>query len=260
MQNYIRQYVKLLQFARPFKVMLGAATLVMGVTTLFDGVSLTMVLPLLDRVLNDSTITVPLKLPAFAMNVIDMLNRMPRAEILRWMVWSLVGLFALKELCVYTQSYLMNAIGHGVVREARNKLYRKMQDLSLGFYSDRRAGELISRIINDVSSITNAISYGLADLIYQSMQVALYGTVAVVLGFSISWKFAFVVFFLFPAIMYPVSRIGSRIKKFTVGSQQKMADLNSLLAETIQGAYIVKAFNREEYEQSRFEKINYNYY
>ena len=260
MRNYLRQYLRMLEFARSFKAVLALAVVVMGVATLFDGLSLTMILPFLDRVLNDSKIVVPVKLPDFAVTLVTMLNAMPRGQVLRWMVVALVLLFAIKEVFVYFQSYLMNVLGYGVVREARNKLYGKLQTLSMDFYADKRAGELISRVTNDVGFITNALSYGLGDLIYQSMQAALYGTVAVFLGFSISWKFALVMFFIFPAIMYPMSRIGSRIKKFTVETQNKMADLNSLLAETIQGAYIVKVFNREDYEQSRFEKINQNYY
>jgi subfamily B ATP-binding cassette protein MsbA len=69
-----------------------------------------------------------------------------------------------------------------------------------------------------------------------------------------------VVFVIFPAIMFPVARIGKRIKKFALEVQKKMADLNSQMAETIQGAHVVKAFCREDYELKRFEDINQQYY
>ena len=92
------------------------------------------------------------------------------------------------------------------------------------FYSKKRTGELISRITNDVSLITHAISSSLADLIYQSMQVCLFMS----LVFYLYWKLAFVSFMLFPLILFPVTRLGKRIKKFSFEVQNKMADLNSL--------------------------------
>lgn len=260
MKEYIREYRKLLKFARSFRWMLVLAMLVMGVSTLFDGVTLTMLLPLLDRILSNTKIVVPMELPVFLSAIIDKLNSMSQADILKSLMTFVVVLFLLKEIALYVQNYLMNAIGQGVVREVRNRIYAKLQTLSLGFYASRRTGELISRITNDVNYITNAISYGLADLIYQSMQAVLYAIMAFVLGFAISWKFAFVVFFIFPSIMFPVIRIGKRIKKFSIEVQNKMADLNSLLTETIAGAYIVKVFNREDYENKRFSLINANYY
>ncbi|MDD4182556.1 MAG: ABC transporter ATP-binding protein [Candidatus Omnitrophica bacterium] len=153
----------------------------------------------------------------------------------------------------------MNKIAQGVVKDVKDKLYAKFQDLSLDFYAKKRTGELISRITNDVGCISNALSYALTDLIFESMQIIVFGLVALPLGFAISWKL-YAVFLIFPAVFIPVSKIGKRIKKFSREVQNKMADLNSLLTETIQGAYIVKVFCRENYEIKRFKEINQQYY
>jgi subfamily B ATP-binding cassette protein MsbA len=169
-------------------------------------------------------------------------------------------LFFVKELLTFLQDYLMNVIGQGVVKEVRNKLYAKFQELSMEFYSRKRMGELISRITNDVGGITNAISYALKDFILESMKVVFFAFLAFYIGFKISWKLPLIAFVIFPAIMVPVMKLSRRIKKFTEEMQKKMADLNSLMAETIQGAYIVKVFCREGYELERFRDINQNYY
>jgi subfamily B ATP-binding cassette protein MsbA len=256
MGRYIKEYLKLLKFAFPFKGILILASICMGVSTLFDGISLGMIIPLSDRVLTNKKIIVPVDLPPFLSQLIERLNLLPPMKVLRIMAVSLVILFLFKGIFIFLQNYLMNMVGQGVVREVRDKLYAKLQDLSLEFYGKRRTGELISRITNDVGLITHAISYGLTDLIYQTMQISLF----TFLVFYIHWRLALISFIIFPLIIFPVIKIGRRIKKFSFQIQKKMADLNSLLAETIQGAYIVKVFSREDYELKRFKDINYHYY
>jgi len=80
------------------------------------------------------------------------------------------------------------------------------------------------------------------------------------IGFKISWQLPLVAFVILPCIMFPVIKIGKKIKRFSLEVQKKIADLNSLMAETIQGAQVVKSFCREDYELDRFKKINQDYY
>jgi subfamily B ATP-binding cassette protein MsbA len=256
MRRYLKEYFKLLKFALPFKGTLILAAICMGISTLFDGISLGMIIPLSDRVLTNKKIIIPANLPPFLSNLVEKFNTLSPTRVLKIMAITIVILFFLKGVLIFLQNYLMNKVGQGVVKEVRNALYKKLQDLSLEFYGKKRTGELISRITNDVGMITHAISYGLADLIYQSMQIVLF----TFLVFYIHWKLALISFILFPLIIWPVVKIGKRIKKLSHQIQRKMADLNSLLAETIQGAYIVKVFSQEDYELKRFKEINYHYY
>lgn len=232
------------------------ASICMGGLTLFDGVSLGIIVPLFDRALTNKKIIIPVELPLFLSSLIEKLNDFPPLVILKGIAIVLPILFLLKGVFFFLQNYLMNMAGQAAVREIKNRIYRKFQDLSLDFYSRRRTGELISRITNDVGFVTTAISYGLTDLIYQSMQIILFTCVA----FFIYWKLALISFIIFPLILFPVLKIGKTIKKISFEVQKKMADLNSLLTETIQGAYIVKVFTREDYEYKRFDKINTQYY
>jgi subfamily B ATP-binding cassette protein MsbA len=256
MKDFLKEYFKLLKFAKPYRGILILASMCMGVSTIFNGISLGMIVPLSDRVLTNEKIIVPVHLPPFLAQLIEKINSASPLVVLKIMAVGVVILFLFKGLFIFLQNYLMNVVGQGVVREVRNKLYEKLQELSLEFYARKRTGELISRITNDVNFITHAISYALADLIYQSMQICLF----TFLVFYIYWKLALISCVVFPLIIFPVVKIGKRIKKLSTETQKKIADLNSLLAETIQGAYIVKIFSRENYELERFKKINYHYY
>jgi len=256
MKGYLKEYFKLLRFTKAYRGVLGLAFLCMGFSTIFDGISIGMIVPVSDRILTNKEIILPSHVPPFIVNLVNKLNQISPLAVLKATVVVIIFLFIFKGFFIFMQTYLMNVAGQGVVKEVRNSLYKKFQDLSMEFYSKKRTGELISRITNDVSLITHAISSSLADLIYQSMQLVLFAF----LVFYLYWKMALVSFVLFPFIMLPVLKIGKRIKKFSFEVQNKMADLNSLLAETIQGAYIVKVFNREDYELSRFNKLNYHYY
>jgi len=261
MIEYLREYFKLLKLAKPYKGLFFSAFVCIGISSLFNGVTLGMIVPLVDRIMNNKQIVIPaaIKLPHFLSIVVDRLNSIEPMTLLMALPIFAVCLFTLKGVSTFFQSYLMNKIAQSVVKDVKDKLYAKFQDLSLDFYASKRTGELISRITNDVGCIANALSYALTDLIFESMQIVIFGVVALPLGFAISWKL-YAVFLIFPAVFIPVSKIGKRIKKFSREVQNKMADLNSLLTETIQGAYIVKVFCRENYEIKRFKEINQQYY
>ncbi|UCD15353.1 MAG: ABC transporter ATP-binding protein [Candidatus Omnitrophota bacterium] len=260
MKAFFREYFKLIKFASSCKGFLILAALCMGVSTIFDGVSLGMIIPLSDRVMTNKEIVIPANLPPFLASIIAKLNSLEPLVLLKMMAIFMITLFFFKGVFIFLQNYLMNIVGQSVVREVKNRLYAKFHRLSLEFYARKRTGELISRITNDVGFITQAISYALADFIYNSMQAFLFTVIALSIAFTISWQLPILVFVIFPLISFPVLRIGKRVKKLSTEIQDRMADLNSLLAETIQGAYIVKVFCREKYEEERFRGINYQYY
>ncbi|MCK4519790.1 MAG: hypothetical protein KAT96_01310, partial [Candidatus Omnitrophica bacterium] len=260
MKNYLKEYFKLLKFAKSYRGTLALAGLCMGISTIFEGASLGMIVPLSDRVLTNKPIAIPGKLPLFLSEIIEKFNSIEPLVFLKFMVIFVPSLFLAKGLFVFLQDYLMNIVGQGVVRDVRNDLYRKFQSLSMEFFGRKRTGELMARITNDVGIITNAISYALKDLIFESMKVVFFAFCVFYIGFKISWQLPLVAFVIFPCIMFPVIRVGKRVKRFALEVQKKIADLNSLMAETIQGAHIVRAYCREDYEVERFKDINQHYY
>jgi len=260
MKASIREHLKLFRFVRPYLGLLAIATLCMVVSTLFEGVSLGAIGPLTDRVFTRKEIVIPGQLPEFLNKAIIRLNTVEPAVFFKYMLICLPLLFLLKGIFFFLQEYLMNKLGQASVREIRDNLYEKFQELSMDFYSQQRTGDLMSHVTNDVALIMNSISFALKDLIFESMKTAFFAFMALWLGFKIAWQLPLVIFIIFPAIMVPIANIGKRIKKYSLEVQKKIADLNSIMAETIQGAYIVRAFCRESYEIERFKNINYNYY
>ncbi|MDD5069351.1 MAG: ABC transporter ATP-binding protein [Candidatus Omnitrophica bacterium] len=260
MKQYFKNYLKLLNFAKDYKLVMLGAVLCMGVSTLFEGVSLGMIGPLIDRVFTNKKIVIPGDMPDFIVQIIDRLNAIDSQTFLNFIIIFLPLLFLVKGIFLFLQEYLMNVVGQGVVRDVRNRLYSKFQELSMDFYAKSKVGELMSRVTNDVSIITNAISYAFKDLAFQSMKLVFFSVCAIGLGFKISWKLPLVIFVLFPAIMFPVTRVARKIKRFTVEVQKRIADLNTHMSETISGAHIVKAFCREKFEINKFKEINQHYY
>lgn len=252
----MKDYLKLLKFVRPYLGSFSIATVCMAFSAAFDGVSLAMLVPLTDKVLTNKKIIIPGKLPQFLSDFVDKINNTEPAALLNYMAVSILVLFFLKGLFGFFQGYLMSDIGQKVVRDIKAKLYAKIQTLSLDYFTHKRGGELISRITNDVKLVENAVSYGSTDLVYQGLQVIIFTS----LTFFIYFKMALLTFLLLPLIAFPIVRVGKALRKLSKRSQEKMADTNSLLYETIIGTRIVKAFNMEGYEIEKFNRVNYDYY
>ena len=228
----------------------------MAISSLFDWVSIAMIVPVTDKVLNNGKIIFPLKLPRAFANLVALVNSMSQGELLRILIIFIPILFFLKGLFNFLYSYYMSDIGQLCVRDIRNQLYEKLQGLSMEYFTRKRAGELISRITNDVKLVENALSCGTTDLIYQSFIVVLF-TFTI---FFLHWRLALLSLFLIPLIAFPIVKVGRVLRKISRNSQEKMADINSLLIETINGIRIVKAFCMEPYEINKFRSQNRTYY
>jgi len=252
----MKDYLKLLKFVAPYKCLFLIASICMGFSAVFDGVSLAMMVPLADKVLTNRKIIIPAKLPGFLSGLVDAVNNTTPLALLNYMAIGILILFLLKGIFGFLQSYIMSDIGQLVVRDIKSKLYAKIQTLSLDYFTHKRGGELMSRITNDVKIVENAVSYGSTDLIYQGLQVVVFAVVI----FFIYFKMAFLSLVILPLISFPIIKVGKALRKLSKKSQEKMADTNSLLYETIMGARIVKAFNMEDYEVNKFNRVNADYY
>ncbi|MFH0877218.1 MAG: ABC transporter transmembrane domain-containing protein, partial [Candidatus Omnitrophota bacterium] len=253
---FLQDYVNLFAFTRPHLKLLVIAIIAMVFSTIFDGVSIGMIAPFSDKVLSNNKIVVPTRLPGILETWIANINAMPQIKLLYAMAVVLVVLFFLKNLFTYLQSSLMSDVGQRVMRDIRARLYAKFQTLDLEYFSRKRSGELISRITNDVMMVENAVSYGFTDLVYQSLQILFFSLVILV----IYWRLAFVAILMVPFICVPIVLVGKKLRKLSKSSQEKMADINSLLFETISGVRIVRAFGAETHEVDKFRGQNQDFY
>jgi subfamily B ATP-binding cassette protein MsbA len=166
--------------------------------------------------------------------------------------WAVVALFTFRSLVNFGQGYLSDYVGLRILNDIRNSMNRHLQSLSLSFFHRNPTGTLISRITNDVSLVRSALTDSVASLMRDSMSLVALVTAA----FYMDWVLASIAFVVFPASVYPMTRMSKRIKRFTKRGQVAKGNLTNLLQESIQGNRIVKAFGMEEYEVQRFKAEN----
>jgi len=150
----------------------------------------------------------------------------------------------------YGQEYLMNYVGESIIRDLRDMLYDRIQDLSLAFFYKEKTGALMSRITNDVSVIKTMVSTAVTTTLRDIFTVI--GLTGVI--FYRDWKLALMAIVILPLAYYPIVEFGRRVRRVSTGLQEAMAQLNSFLHETFAGNKIVKAFGMEQFEKERFFK------
>ena len=143
-----------------------------------------------------------------------------------------------KGLGSYFSTYLMTDIGQRVVRDMRNQLFRHILNQSAAFFSRRTTGQLMSRITNDVGQVQQAVSETVGDLLREGLSVIGYAA----LMFYYDWRLALVSFTSAPLVIYPLVRLGQRVRRSTRRSQEQLEQLSHLTAEAFTGHRIVKAF------------------
>jgi subfamily B ATP-binding cassette protein MsbA len=218
---------RILQYVKPYKSRLVIAMVCMVIVASMAGAQAYMIKPLLDEIFfkKDST----------------MLMIVPLA---------ILGIFLVKGLFSYGYNYLLVKVGQSVIRDLRNELYSHIQSLPLSFFQKKPTGELISRIISDVSLIQGAVSSVLVGILKDTFQVIfLIGVI-----FYQDWRMALIAMISLPLVVYPIVNFGRRHRRLSRGSQQTTANVSNILYETITGNRIVKAFCMEKYEVGRFAK------
>ncbi len=258
-------YRRLIGFVGPHKQRLYLAFVTMVMNSLLSGLPIIGVLiPFIDTILAGKPIVLPHQdqLPTFIVDFVYHLNALPRWDLLNLIIFWTIGTTFLRLIFEYFQSYLMNDVSQCVIRDVRNQVYQKIISLPLSFFSKAQTGALVSRITYDTGVIRDAISEGLTDFLFQPVQIVMniFALLSVKYIFDIPWKLVFIIFILLPLVIYPVFRVGRRLKKISRSSQEQVAEINSTLFESISGIRIVQGFGMEKYENQRFERQNQSLY
>jgi subfamily B ATP-binding cassette protein MsbA len=165
---------------------------------------------------------------------------------------ALLGVYLIKGVCRYGQSYLMAAVGERVIATLRRHLYTHIQGMSLSFFADLHSAELMSRVTNDVNRLARLSSQVLVMAIRQVVTIV--ALLAVML--LREWILALIAMVIFPFVGATVQAIGRKLYRINKRSQEKIAELNVVLQESFAGTKIVKAFGRERHERARFDQVN----
>jgi subfamily B ATP-binding cassette protein MsbA len=162
--------------------------------------------------------------------------------------WAIIVLNLLKGVGSYGSAYLMAWVGLRVVTDLRNQLYAHILGQSAGFFAEHSTGELMSRITNDVGQVQQAVSETAGDLARETL--ALVGFAAL-LFFYDAWLAVFCIISA-PLVVYPLVRLGQRVRRTTRRSQEALQTLSHVGFEAFSGHRIVKAFSNENKEAVRF--------
>jgi len=248
----------------PHVWVLALAGVCMVATSVLSGVSIGMIIPLVDNIIAGKKIALPagISLPPILQNLVDKANSMATMQLLNSMIIIVIVLWLAKSLFEFCQTYLMNDVSQRVIRDVKNIIYRKLLTLSMDFYSTNPTGKLMSRVTYDAAVIRDSISTGLTDLVYQPVQLIIYVGMLffIKVYFSIPWALIAVSLSLFALVIYPVIKIGKRLKSISTQTQEKAGDITTTLHETISGVRVVKAFSMENYEANKFASQNQYFY
>jgi subfamily B ATP-binding cassette protein MsbA len=172
------------------------------------------------------------------------------AEKPRKLLTALLIIFVLRAFASFFSEYAFQKVGLSTVRDLRNDLYERIITQSHRFFSDRSTGEMVSRVVSDADAIQAAVSTRMGDLFQES--ITLLGLI--VLIFISNIQLAVISLVVAPLIVATVVHFGKRLRGTTHRSQERMADIATLLEETIRGVRIVKAFTMEKFEIGRFRE------
>jgi ATP-binding cassette, subfamily B, bacterial MsbA len=161
---------------------------------------------------------------------------------------ALILVYLVKGLGAFFSAYVMTDIGQRVVRDVRGQLFGHILGQSAAFFARRTSGQLMSRITNDVNQIQQAVSETFGDLLRETL--ALFGYAALL--FYYDARLAIVVMTGAPVVVYPLVRLGQRVRRTTRRSQEELEHLSHLASEAFTGHRIVKAFGTERIETTRF--------
>jgi ABC-type multidrug transport system fused ATPase/permease subunit len=163
-----------------------------------------------------------------------------------------LGTSLLKNLFLYYSKYFMIPIRTGIVKELRNSMFRKVLQLPLGYFSEERKGDLMSRMAQDVAEIEVSVVRSL-EMIFRDPITILSYLAAL---FYMSPQLSVFVLVLLPVSGIIIGRIGKTLRSSSLQGQKKLGIIMSEFEETLGGLRIIKAFNAEEKMQSRFESTN----
>ena len=160
----------------------------------------------------------------------------------------LVLLTGLKCLTAWLANYFMVPIRTGVLRDLRAQLYRKVVSLPIGFFTEERKGDVMSRMTNDVNEVEASIMSTLDMLFKDPIMIIVY----LVTLFTISWQLTLFVLLLLPIAGFLIGRIGRSLKRASTKGQEQNAEILTQIDETLGGLRVVKAFNAEGKLMQRF--------
>ncbi len=268
-------YLRILSFVKPYWKHVVISIVFSILYAILSGASIYLMIPLLDTLFQESTSTqvelenssldgTSVTIPDWLINIkedfISWFNNYilsgDKIDILINICILIIIAFSLKNIFGYLQAYFMAHVEFGAMRDLRDRAYIHLNKLSLSYFKKEKVGNLISKFTNDINIVQSSISATFSNLIKEPVTIFVFFIIA----FSISWALTILAIFIVPVSTLIIVWIGKILKKQTSIIQSKLADITSILQESISGVKVVKAFGMERFENKKFMKETNNYF
>src|SRR5687767_911828 len=189
--------------------------------------------------------------PFLLREVLDVAIPEKDRELLAWLVGGMIAISVATGVLGVGQTWLSNVVGQRVMHDLRTQVYRHLQRLSLAFFTRTRTGEVQSRIANDIGGIENVVT-STATSVLSNVTTVLATVVAMVL---LDWRLAVFSLALLPLFVWLTKRVGAQRKKVAAERQASLADVSSIVQESlsVSGILLGKTMGRTEDLAQRFE-------
>lgn len=177
-------------------------------------------------------------------------------EMLQFLPYAIIAVYAAKEAGRYMQAYFTAYIGQDIIKRFRDNILENLLKLDLSFFHEYRTGELISRNTNDVERVRTVVSNLIPEFLRESFTI--FGLIGVVIYQSS--ELAFYALIVMPLAIYPLSILSKKMKKVSRQSQEKVSDITAKLSEIFNNIEIIQANNAQRYEHDLFKKDNERYF
>ena len=181
-------------------------------------------------------------------------NGLNKQEGVALIAWGIIIVYLLKGVGSYASSYLMADVGQRVVMDLRNALYGHILKQSAAYFAASDTGQLLSLINNDVGQVQQVVSETVGDLARESLAIVGYAG----LLFYYDARLAISCLIVAPIIIYPLIRLGQRVRRTTRRSQEALGRISHISTEAFTGHRIVKAFGTEALETDKFKAAGYH--
>jgi len=182
--------------------------------------------------------------------IYEFIPRDDRFTTLKLLCFFIFTTFMFKNLFKFLENYWITYVEQRVVKDLREEVYDKIIRQDLGFFHKHKTGELISNLTNDINQLNVALNRSVTKAIRDPLMIIIY----LVILFNISWQITLIAITVLPITGFVIRKIGMSLKRRSIRVQERIADITTILQETISGIKVVKAFAMENYESNKFCK------
>ena len=252
----MKKFFRIISYIKEYKAQMAWYGLFITLSIVFSLFSLGMLTPFLDLIFGKSSLS---SLPVNAINASSIkdviygflqnnIAKYGKSYALGWICLFIIVSIFLKNLFLYLSYYFLAPIRNEVTRKYSKLLYNKILALPIGYFTEQRKGDILSRSSNDIAELENSVVGALEGLIKEPLNI-----IGILLFlFFISFKLTLFVFVLLPIAGFVVGRIGRSLKKQTNKAQVKWGEILSQMEETLTGLRIIKGFNAEQKVKKQF--------